>query len=135
MPWGAGPPGPPGPPGPSGPPGPPGPLPGFLLKALLIAVVIRWVAIRVFPPVAAAAAAAGVAVVPLVVAVVVTACTVMVGWVVVVLMVVRIVGVSLGRVPIGLFRIIEASMKASLFNSLSVEWVSLVCLGLVESDS
>src|SRR6266850_3792188 len=132
IPWGAGPSGPPGPPGPPGAPGPPGPLPGFLLNALLIAVVIRWVAVKVLPPVTAAA---GVAAVPLVVAVVVAACTIMVGWVVVVLMTVRIVGVSLGQVPIGLFRIIEASKEVSLFNSSSVEWVSLVSLGLVESDS
>jgi len=80
--------------------------------------VILWVAVGLVLPVAAAA---GVVVVPLVVVVVVAACTVMVGWVVVVLMVVKIVGINLGRVPIGLFQIIEASIEASLFNSSSVE--------------
>jgi len=80
-------------------------------------------------------AATGVAAVPLVVAVVIVACIVMVGWVVVVLMVVRIAGDSFGRVPIGLFRIIEVSRDVSLFNSSSVEWVSLVCFGFVESKS
>src|SRR6267142_4630799 len=70
IPWPAGPAGPPGP------PGPPGLLPGFLLRALLIAVVIRWVGVAVVPVVVTVA---GVAVVPLVVAVVVVACIVMVG--------------------------------------------------------
>jgi len=79
-------------------------------------------------------AAAGAAMVPLVVAVVVVACIVMVGWVVVVLMVVRIAGDSFGRVPIGLFWMIEASRDISLFNSSSVEWVSLVCFRFVESE-
>ena len=95
--------------------------------------------VRVFLPVVLAAGIAVVPLVPLVaevvVAAVVAACTVMVGWVVVVLMVVRMMGVNFGRVPIGLFRIIEASMDVSLFNSSSVEWTSLVCVGLVESES
>src|SRR6266850_563763 len=98
--------------------GPPGPLPGYLLRALLITEVIRWVAVGLVLPVAAAA---GVVVVPLVVAAVVAACIVMVGWVVVVLMTVWIVGVNLGWVPIGLFRITEASKEVSLFSSSSVE--------------
>jgi len=76
IPWAAGPPGPQGPQGPPGPPGSPGPLPGFLLRALLIAIVICWVGVAVVPVVVAVA---GAAVVPLVVAVVVVACIVMVG--------------------------------------------------------
>jgi len=64
------------------------------------------------------------------------ACIVMVGWVVVVVvMTVRIEGDNSGRVPIGLFRMIDVSIDVSLFNSLSVEWVSLVCFGFVESES
>jgi len=39
--------------GPLGPLGPPGPLPGFLHKALLIAIVIRWVGVAVVPVVVA----------------------------------------------------------------------------------
>src|SRR6267142_6327177 len=118
IPWATGPPGPPGPPGPLG------PLPGFLLRALLMTLVIRWVGVRVLVPVVVVVAVAVVplvvGVVPLVVAVV-AACTVMVGWVVVVLIVVKIAGVNLGRVPIGLFRITEASMDVSLFSSSSVD--------------
>jgi len=72
-------------------------------------------------PVVAVAVVPLVVVVALLVVAVVAACTVMVGWVVVVLMMVRIAGVSLGRVPIGLFRIIEASIDVSLFNSSSVD--------------
>jgi len=89
-------------------------------------VVIRWVGVK---ELIAGAAVVVVAVVPLVVVVVVVplvaavvaACTVMVGWVVVVLIMVRIAGVSLGRVPIGLFRITEASKDVSLFSSSSVD--------------
>src|SRR6266850_3554030 len=105
-----------GPAGPPGPPGPPGPLSRVLHKALLITTVIRCVGVVVV-------------VVPLVVAplvvvvggVVVIACTVMVGCMRVVLIVVRMVGDSFGHVPTGLFRMIEASRDASLFNSSSVE--------------
>ena len=50
-------------------------------------------------------------------------------------MIVRIAGDSFGRVPIGLFQMIEVSRDVSLFNSSSVEWVSLVCFGFVESES
>ena len=50
---------------------------------------------------------------------------VIVGWVRVVLIVVRIVGDNAGHRPIGLFQIIAASVEASLFNSSSVEWLSL----------
>jgi len=46
----------------------------------------------------------------------------------------RIAGDNFGRIPIGLFRIIEASRDFSLFNSSSVEWVSLVCFGFVKSE-
>jgi len=99
----------------------------------LIAVVIRWVRVRTIPVVVVIVAGGGV-VLPVVV-VVVAACTVIVGWVVVVLMTVRMVGDNFSRVPIGLFQIIEASIEASLFNSSSVEWVSLVCFGFVESES
>ena len=93
--------------------------------------------VKVFVPVVPVAAVAVVLLVvaPLVVAVVVATCTVMVGWVVVALMTVKIVGVNLGCVPTGLFRMIEASKEVSLISSSSVEWVSLVCFGLVESDS
>jgi len=51
------------------------------------------------------------------------------------LMTVRIAGDSFSRVLIGLFRMIEVSRDVSLFNSSSVEWVSLVCFGFVESES
>jgi len=49
-------------------------------------------------------------------------------------MVVKMVGDSFGRVPIGLFWIIEALFDVSLFNSSLVEWVSFVGFGLVESE-
>ena len=99
-----------------GPSGPPGPLPGFLCRALLIAVVICSVGV-------------GVVVVPLAVvppaavvgAVVVIACTVIVGWVRVVLIAVRVAGDNFSRVLTGLFQMIEASKDVSLFNSSSVE--------------
>ena len=72
-----------------------------------------------------------------VVVVVGVACTVTVGWVVVVVvaMTVRIEGDNSGRVPIGLFWMIDASRVVSLFNSSSVEWVSLVCFGFIELES
>ena len=95
-------------------------------------MVIRWVGVKVVAAVVIVATG-GRVILPVVV-VVVAACTVIVGWMVVVLMTVRIVGDSFGRVPIGLFQMIEVSIEASLFNSLSVEWVSLVCFRFVESE-
>src|SRR6267142_1412854 len=77
TPWIPGPPGPPGPLGPPGPPGLPGPLPGFLLNALLITEVIRWVGVRVLVVVVVVFAGGGVF--PLAVVEVVAACTVIVG--------------------------------------------------------
>ena len=118
LPWAAGPtrpagpPGPSGPLGPPGPPEPPGPLPGFLHKALFIATVMRSLGVKFI-------------VVPVVVVAVAT--WVVVGvWVRVVLIVVRMLGDSVGCVPMGLFRMMEALKAISLFNSSSVEWWSLV---------
>jgi len=48
---------------------------------------------------------------------------------------VRMVGDSIGLIPIGLFRMIEVSEDFSFLSSSSVEWDSFAGVGLVESES
>ena len=89
--------------------------------------MIHWVGVIVLPVVVALVE---------VLAAVGAGCTVMVGWVVVVVvMTVRMEGDKSGHVPIGLFWMIDVLKDVSLFNSSSVEWVSLVCFGFIELES